>query len=65
MLLVSQFEMCLFFMGPRSIHDILITGPLNLTESKNTHNEFVIRWTPIEEDLGQHFPICFAVESVG
>ncbi|XP_075873583.1 uncharacterized protein LOC142882803 [Nelusetta ayraudi] len=47
------------------INDILLSGPLNISESQNTHNEFVVRWTPIQEDLGQHFPICFAVESVG
>lgn len=47
------------------INDILLSGPLNISESKNTHDEFVVRWTPIPEDLGQHFPICFAVESVG
>lgn len=51
--------------GPHRINDILVSGPLNLTQSRNTHDEFVIRWTPIQEDLGQHFSICFAVESVG
>lgn len=52
-------------MALHRINDILLSGPLNISESKNTHNEFVVRWTPIQEDLGQHFPICFAVESVG
>jgi len=47
-----------------TIHDIIISGPLNITKHRNTHGEFVIRWTPFEDDLGDFFPICFAVESV-
>lgn len=67
---LSIWHVCLYLclpicMGPHSVADVLISGPLNISKSKNTHNEFLIRWTPIEEDVGEHFPICFAVESVG
>ncbi|XP_031697423.1 ZP domain-containing protein-like, partial [Anarrhichthys ocellatus] len=47
-----------------TIQDIVISGPLNITKQRNTHGEFVIRWTPIQDDLGDFFPICFAVEAV-
>ncbi|TNN27757.1 ZP domain-containing protein [Liparis tanakae] len=47
-----------------AIHDMIISGPLNITKQKNTHGEFVIRWTPFGDDVGDFFPICFAVESV-
>ncbi|XP_044213750.1 uncharacterized protein LOC122986506 [Thunnus albacares] len=46
-----------------TIHDIIISGPMNISKHRTTHDEFVIRWTPIPEDLGDHYPICFAVES--
>lgn len=46
------------------IHDIIISGPTNISKHRSTHDEFVIRWTPTPDDLGDHFPICFAVESV-
>ncbi|XP_054872662.1 uncharacterized protein LOC111586935 [Amphiprion ocellaris] len=45
------------------IQGIIISGPSNVTKHKTTHNEFVIRWTPTADDLGEFFPICFAVES--
>ncbi|XP_042264271.1 uncharacterized protein LOC121895289 [Thunnus maccoyii] len=46
-----------------TIYDIIISGPTNISKHRTTHDEFVIRWTPIPEDLGDHYPICFAVES--
>ncbi|KAF7668425.1 hypothetical protein LDENG_00012860, partial [Lucifuga dentata] len=47
-----------------TINDILISGPLNISKHRTTHDEFVIKWTPIPDDLGEFFPVCFAVESV-
>ncbi|KAL7406897.1 hypothetical protein ABVT39_028201 [Epinephelus coioides] len=46
------------------INNVVISGPLNISKHRNTHGEFVIRWTPTPDDVGEHFPICFAVESV-
>ncbi|XP_071387950.1 uncharacterized protein [Centroberyx affinis] len=46
------------------LQGVIISGPLNITKHRNTHDEFVIRWTPTEDDLGDHFPICFAAEAV-
>ncbi|XP_024118953.1 uncharacterized protein LOC112140284 [Oryzias melastigma] len=45
------------------MQDLIMSGPTNITMHRSTHNEFVIRWTPIPDDLGEHYPICFAVES--
>ncbi|XP_034004774.1 uncharacterized protein LOC117497000 [Trematomus bernacchii] len=47
-----------------TLHDIIISGPLNITKHRSTHGDFVIRWTPGPDDMGDHYPICFAVESV-
>ncbi|KAL3992572.1 Bax inhibitor 1 [Sarotherodon galilaeus] len=46
------------------IQDIIISGPMNMTKHRTTHDEFVLRWTPLKSHLGDHFPVCFAVESV-
>ncbi|XP_072235925.1 uncharacterized protein [Leuresthes tenuis] len=45
------------------LQDLITSGPTNITMHRTTHDEFVIRWTPIADDLGDHYPICFAVES--
>uniref|UniRef100_A0A4W5NMC2 ZP domain-containing protein n=1 Tax=Hucho hucho TaxID=62062 RepID=A0A4W5NMC2_9TELE len=47
-----------------TITDVIISGPQNITNHMTTQGEFVIRWTPIREDLGEHFPICFIAEGV-
>ncbi|CAI5646364.1 unnamed protein product [Oreochromis niloticus] len=46
------------------IQEIIISGPMNMTKHRTTHDEFVLRWTPLKSHLGDHFPVCFAVESV-
>ncbi|KAL3065108.1 hypothetical protein OYC64_015316 [Pagothenia borchgrevinki] len=46
------------------LHDIIISGPLNITKHRSTHGDFVIRWTPGPDDVGDHYPICVAVQSV-
>ncbi|XP_047219635.1 uncharacterized protein LOC124867300 [Girardinichthys multiradiatus] len=47
-----------------TIQDIIFSGPSNVTKHRDINNHFVIRWTPVEDDLGDQYPICFAVESV-
>ncbi|XP_032417497.1 ZP domain-containing protein-like [Xiphophorus hellerii] len=47
-----------------AIQSLVVSGPANITKHKDTNNEFVLRWTPVLDDLGEHYPICFAVESV-
>ncbi|XP_054627870.1 uncharacterized protein LOC129179067 isoform X2 [Dunckerocampus dactyliophorus] len=47
-----------------TIHDIITSGPKNMKKYKNTHDEFVLRWTPRPGDIGGHHPLCFAVESI-
>lgn len=46
-----------------TVSNIIISGPLNITKHTTTKGEFVIRWTPVLDDLGDHFPICFIVEA--
>ncbi|XP_063068082.1 uncharacterized protein LOC134459648 isoform X2 [Engraulis encrasicolus] len=48
-----------------SIHDLIISGPLNIAVNSygNSTTQFVLRWTPRTEDLGEYFPVCFVAES--
>ncbi|KAK7944855.1 hypothetical protein WMY93_000583 [Mugilogobius chulae] len=39
-----------------------MSGPLNITKHRTTADEFTLRWTPTQEDIGNFFPICFVVE---
>ncbi|KAM9765465.1 uncharacterized protein ACNS7B_000248 [Menidia menidia] len=43
--------------------DLIFSGPSNITVHRTTQDEFVLRWTPVADDLGDHFPICYAAES--
>ncbi|XP_074522575.1 ZP domain-containing protein-like [Halichoeres trimaculatus] len=45
------------------IDNIIFSGPQRTRKHKNTHNEFLITWTPKPDDLGHHYVICFAVEA--
>ncbi|XP_073686421.1 uncharacterized protein [Garra rufa] len=45
-----------------SITDVVFSGPLNSTKDTTTTGEYVINWTPISENYGQHFPFCFIAE---
>ncbi|XP_034715033.1 uncharacterized protein LOC117935911 isoform X8 [Etheostoma cragini] len=47
-----------------TIHGIIISGPMNISKHQTGYDEFVIRWSPTLDDLGDHYPICFAVEAV-
>ncbi|XP_050953719.1 uncharacterized protein LOC127155514 [Labeo rohita] len=45
-----------------SITDVVFSGPLNSTKETTTTGEYVINWTPVSENFGQYFPICFIAE---
>ncbi|XP_056334138.1 CUB and zona pellucida-like domain-containing protein 1 [Danio aesculapii] len=45
------------------IIDVIISGPLNSTKTKATTGEYVVNWTPTQENYGQHFPFCFIAEA--
>ncbi|XP_071015366.1 uncharacterized protein [Oncorhynchus clarkii lewisi] len=47
-----------------TINDVIVSGPLNITNHMTTQGEFVIRWTPIRDNLGEYFPICFITEGI-
>nr|XP_043886650.1 zona pellucida sperm-binding protein 2-like [Solea senegalensis] len=47
-----------------SIQAIHVSGPMNISKHTNAHNEFVIKWTPLHNNLGDHYPICFVVDAL-
>ncbi|KAM8761611.1 uncharacterized protein AB9X84_006625 [Acanthopagrus schlegelii] len=47
-----------------TVIDIIISGPLNISKHRTTNGDFAIRWTPITDELGNYFTICFAVEAM-
>ncbi|XP_030271109.1 uncharacterized protein LOC115580671 isoform X3 [Sparus aurata] len=47
-----------------TIIDIMISGPSNISKHRTTNGDFAIRWTPITDELGNYFSICFAVEAM-
>ncbi|XP_073710070.1 uncharacterized protein [Misgurnus anguillicaudatus] len=46
-----------------TVNDVIISGPLNITKHPMSSGEYTIRWTPMRDDLGESFPICFIAES--
>ncbi|XP_056134963.1 uncharacterized protein LOC130111721 [Lampris incognitus] len=47
-----------------TLDNVIMSGPLNISKQKTTRDEFIIKWTPVPDDLGERFPVCFAVESL-
>ncbi|XP_036951327.1 CUB and zona pellucida-like domain-containing protein 1 [Acanthopagrus latus] len=47
-----------------TVIDIIISGPLNISKHRTTNGDFAIRWTPITDELGNSFSVCFAVEAM-
>ncbi|XP_028298527.1 uncharacterized protein LOC114460857 [Gouania willdenowi] len=47
-----------------SIYKVLVTGPSGISSRKIATGEFVIRWTPTDYELHDHFPVCFLAEGL-
>ncbi|XP_030233432.1 uncharacterized protein LOC115558989 [Gadus morhua] len=60
----EEFEMRIKAQASQSIvGDIIFSGPLNTTKRRIAQGEFYIRWTPTQDNLGDHVPICFIAEA--
>ncbi|CAK6978954.1 hypothetical protein L3Q82_008457%2C partial [Scomber scombrus] len=46
-----------------TIHDLIISGPKGISKKKISTEEYVIKWTPTDNELNDHFPICFVSEA--
>ncbi|XP_047436383.1 ZP domain-containing protein-like, partial [Mugil cephalus] len=46
-----------------TIYDLIVTGPSSITKQKVSTGLYTIQWTPTEQDVNDHFPICFVSEA--
>uniref|UniRef100_A0A673A2S7 Uncharacterized LOC115439269 n=1 Tax=Sphaeramia orbicularis TaxID=375764 RepID=A0A673A2S7_9TELE len=46
-----------------TIRDLIVTGPKGITKTKIDTEEYIIKWTPTDDDVDNHFPICFVSEA--
>ncbi|XP_044059403.1 uncharacterized protein LOC122879399 isoform X2 [Siniperca chuatsi] len=46
-----------------TIYDLIVTGPQGISKQKISTEEYIIKWTPTENELNDHFPICFVSEA--
>ncbi|XP_051512461.1 uncharacterized protein LOC127416906 [Myxocyprinus asiaticus] len=46
-----------------TVSDVIISGPQNITKHPLSTGEYAIRWTPMMEDVGDYFSVCFIAES--
>ncbi|KAE8297751.1 hypothetical protein D5F01_LYC04392 [Larimichthys crocea] len=45
------------------IHDLIVTGPRGISKQRISTEEYIIKWTPVDKELNDHFPICFVSEA--
>ncbi|XP_037615104.1 uncharacterized protein LOC119481861 isoform X2 [Sebastes umbrosus] len=46
-----------------TIVGLVVTGPKGISKHQISTEEYVIKWTPTENELNDHFPICFVSEA--
>ncbi|KAF3832261.1 hypothetical protein F7725_025926 [Dissostichus mawsoni] len=47
-----------------TIHNLIVTGPMGISKDNISAEEYIIKWTPTENELNDHFPICFVSEAI-
>ncbi|XP_045921574.1 uncharacterized protein LOC123981019 [Micropterus dolomieu] len=47
-----------------TISELLFSGPYNINLTKSGTGQFILRWTPSEDEDGESQPICFVVQAV-
>lgn len=45
------------------IYGLIVTGPKGISKQKVSADEYTIKWTPAEDEVNDHFPICFVSEA--
>ncbi|XP_054877061.1 mucin-2-like [Poeciliopsis prolifica] len=46
-----------------TINDLIVTGPQGISKERSSTDTYIIKWTPTEDKLNYHFPICFVSEA--
>ncbi|XP_070785933.1 uncharacterized protein [Enoplosus armatus] len=47
-----------------TISDLLFSGPHNINQTSSLAGQYILRWTPSEDEDGQSHPVCFVVQAV-
>ncbi|XP_034413727.1 mucin-5AC-like [Cyclopterus lumpus] len=47
-----------------TVSELLFSGPHNLLNTSSGAGQYILRWTPSEEEHGESHPICFVVQAV-
>ncbi|KAM9335503.1 uncharacterized protein ABDE67_020488 [Symphorus nematophorus] len=46
------------------ISELLFSGPYNVNQTTSGAGQFVLRWTPSEDQDGESYPMCFVAQAV-
>ncbi|XP_071195943.1 platelet glycoprotein Ib alpha chain-like [Salvelinus alpinus] len=42
-----------------TVSELLVSGPSSITENTIVPGEYILRWTPTEDEEGGYYPVCF------
>ncbi|XP_064835354.1 mucin-2-like isoform X2 [Oncorhynchus masou masou] len=47
-----------------TVSELLVSGPSSITENSTVSGEYLLRWTPTEDEEGGYYPVCFIAQGV-
>ncbi|XP_014053835.2 integrin beta-like protein A [Salmo salar] len=47
-----------------TVSELLVSGPSGITENTTDPGEYLLRWTPTEDEEGGYYPVCFIAQGV-
>ncbi|XP_029555291.1 mucin-5AC isoform X2 [Salmo trutta] len=47
-----------------TVSELLVSGPSGITENTIVSGEYLLRWTPTEDEEGGYYPVCFIAQGV-
>ncbi|XP_052384940.1 mucin-2-like [Oncorhynchus keta] len=47
-----------------TVSELLVSGPSSITENSTVPGEYLLRWTPTEDEEGGYYPVCFIAQGV-
>ncbi|XP_042165267.1 integrin beta-like protein A isoform X2 [Oncorhynchus tshawytscha] len=47
-----------------TVSELLVSGPSSITENTTVPGEYLLRWTPTEDEEGGYYPVCFIAQGV-
>ncbi|XP_045573400.1 uncharacterized protein [Salmo salar] len=47
-----------------TVSELLVSGPSGITKNTTDPEEYLLRWTPTEDEEGGYYPVCFIAQGV-